>query len=113
MVPDGYFDLQKGWKWKEMGKYNFLIFKDFFRRQMFKAKISNYTVRLIKYIKVKYMKIIRKGGERSARRSPSAPRDGASSLTCCLDCQKTKCSRELFENFLNFYIPFELHEILK
>ena len=56
-----------------MGKYNFLIFRDFFRRPMIKAKISNYIVRLIKYIKVKSMKIIRKGRERSARPPCSAP----------------------------------------
>ena len=63
----------KGWKWKEMGKYNFFICRDFFKRQMIKEKISDYIVRLIRYVKVKYMKTIRKRGEQSPFSSALPP----------------------------------------
>ena len=56
-----------------MGKYNFFICKDFFKRQMIKAKISDYIVRLIRYVKVKYMKTIRKSGETSPFSSALPP----------------------------------------
>lgn len=40
---------------------------------MIKAKISDYIVRLIRYVKVKYMKTIRKRGEQSPFSSALPP----------------------------------------